>query len=156
MAIDKNMMRLTAIDTRIVTDTRVARVGDLIEGQEEVLEERTIAIDCHSGDWQEFTWVGIPIEPLFNAVDIPSSTTHVQVDGSDEQRACIPIGQALNGVLALSQNGTRLTMPRFVAPGIAGPRTIKSVRRIETRELSSGADRTEYEHLVLKSDAMEL
>ncbi|WP_134670944.1 molybdopterin-dependent oxidoreductase [Halorussus marinus] len=121
---------------RVGDDTRVAT--------------REWSFRCASGDEIAGPWSGIALDELLAAADPPDATTHLAVEGEDGYRACVPIADALDGLLAYRRAGAACGgAPRFLAPGVSGVRTVKRVARIEALELPAGADPEDREALVL-------
>lgn len=120
----------------------------MIEGTSEFetqMLERTFR--CSSGESIGDEWVGIPIATLLETVGASGETTHLVVEGSDEFRICVPILDALDGLLAYRQDGNDDDgVPRFVAPAIAGTRAVKQVSKIETVSLDPDDDPQFLEH----------
>lgn len=103
---------------------------------------------CSSGEPIAGEWVGISIDDLLETVDRTPETTHVLVEGADDYRVCVPIADALEGLLAFRRGGGADTgVPRFVAPGVSGTRTVKHVTRIETVSIGPDDDPGRWEHL---------
>ncbi|MFD1647612.1 molybdopterin-dependent oxidoreductase [Haloarchaeobius litoreus] len=107
--------------------------------------ERTLGYDCLSRGLVDATWRGVPVRDLVEAVGLPDETTHLLVESRDGHRGCVPIGTALDGLLALERDGEPLSGPRFLAPQIEGPRAVKDVARLEPVALAPHEDRTAYE-----------
>lgn len=117
---------------------------------------------CSGGDLIAEGWTGLAVGPLLLAADVPAETTHVQVEGTDGFTVCVPIGAALDGVLAFEDQGTETDAdpsadadwnpdadPRFAAPGISGTRTVKGVRRLRPVALDPGDHPEDWEDLLL-------
>jgi len=105
--------------------------------------DRRIGFECASGDWIERDYRGVEVEEVLDGVSLPDETTHLLVSARDGHVACPAVLDALDGLLATERDGA----PRFVAPGIAGPRAIKRVERIEAVTLEPGDDPEEYERV---------
>lgn len=103
--------------------------------------ERRIAFRCSSGERIERDYAGVPVDAVVGTVELPGETTHVRVSAGDGHVACLAVADALDGLLAMERDGA----PRFVAPGIAGPRAIKRVREMETITLAPGDDPEDFE-----------
>lgn len=106
---------------------------------------REIEIVCATGDRFTARWSGVPIPALLEVAEAPPETTHLLVDSRDGLRACVPVEDVLEGLLAVAKEGRPLAevgdcATRFVAPGIDGVRTVKNVARIETTALAPGVD----------------
>jgi len=111
---------------------------------------------CSGGDLIAEGWTGLAIQPLLLAADIPSETTHLQVEGADGFTVCVPIGAALDGVLAFDDAAADAdAQPRFAAPGISGTRTVKGVRRLWPATLDPEDHPDEWEDLLLDEKADE-
>lgn len=113
---------------------------------------------CSSGTPIPGEWEGVPIRPLLDAARAPAGTTHLRVRGSDGFTVCLPISEVIGGLIAFDRNslddariGSESELPRFVAPGISGTRTVQAVDRIEAIELEPGQDAEELEALQLDS-----
>lgn len=129
---------------------------------------------CASGDPIPGEWRGAPVDALLDDADAPPGTTHLLVRGADGFRICLPVVDALDGVLAIERRpvggdgtgdrGGRDTaaggypvrdqvdatgLPRFVAPDISGTRTVKAVERIDPVALDPDEDPERYEDLLL-------
>lgn len=105
--------------------------------------EREIGFECASGEWIERTYDGVPFAAVASTVDLPGDTTHLRVTARDGHVACLAVGDVLDGILAIEGSGT----PRLVAPGIAGPRAIKRVQRIEALSLPPETDPERFERV---------
>jgi DMSO/TMAO reductase YedYZ molybdopterin-dependent catalytic subunit len=125
----------TAID--IVGETTAA--VDVTDGFP--TEERRMGFECSSGDWIERDYRGVAVADVLDTVALPEETTHLRVTAADGHVACPAIVDALEGLIVTAGED----VPRFVAPGVIGPRTIKRVRRIEAVALSGEEDPTEFE-----------
>ncbi|WP_440991620.1 molybdopterin-dependent oxidoreductase [Haloarchaeobius baliensis] len=135
---------------RCTTDVQVAgevpRSLDALLSQAEVgTVQRTLGYECLSRGLVDATWRGVPVRDLADAVGLPDETTHLVVESRDGLRGCVPIGTALDGLLALERDGEPLAGPRFLAPEIEGPRAVKDVARLAPVALSPDEDRTAYE-----------
>lgn len=113
---------------------------------------------CSSDDPIPGEWHGVPIRPLLDAACAPSGTTHLRVRGSDGFTVCLPIREAIDGLIAFdrrplddSQAVTEANLPRFVSPGISGTRTVRSVDHVEAIQLDPEEDSTEFEDLLRPS-----
>lgn len=105
--------------------------------------ERRVGFECSSGEWIEREYRGVELERVLAAVSLPDETTHFRVTAGDGHVACPAVTDALAGILATGRDGA----PRFVAPGIAGPRAIKRVQRVEALALDPGEDPDEFEEI---------
>jgi DMSO/TMAO reductase YedYZ molybdopterin-dependent catalytic subunit len=136
------------------TDATVAIVGERratvrVDGTDSAVRtvDRTIAYECHTAGRIEDEWTGVPVVELLAAAAAPGRTTHVTVEAWDGLVACVPLTTALEGMLAFQRAENRLPSPRFLAPGIAGPRAVRDVVCVEAVELAPAEDRHAYENL---------
>lgn len=110
---------------------------------------------CASGERWGGTWRGLPVERLLDLAPVGARATHLLIEGGDVA-ACVPVGTALDGLLAVRRDDRRLPLgeraPRFLAPGIESIRTVKGVDRIAGRRLAPGEDRQAYESFPGKLD----
>ncbi|WP_265107934.1 molybdopterin-dependent oxidoreductase [Halosolutus halophilus] len=116
------------------------------------IRSREIEIVCDSGDRYTDRWQGVPVLDLLERASVPAETTHLLVESTDGYRVCVDVEAALAGLVAIARNGIPLAAAaeyesRFVSDATRGPRTVKDVRRIETRSLSPGEDPDAYERL---------
>lgn len=101
---------------------------------------------CASGRRFGGRWRGVPVSALAETVSLPPATTHLVVEAADGARACVPVRDALAGLLAITDGTGRLDgAPRFVSRRIDGARTIKGVTRLVPVELDAGESPREYE-----------
>lgn len=107
--------------------------------------DRSVSYKCLSEGRRDADWQGVPVGDLVDVADVPSGTTHIVVESRDGYRSCVPVGVALDGLLALERDGVRLESPRFLAPGIEGPRAVKDVAAVTPVSLAPDEDRSEYE-----------
>ncbi|MFA1609575.1 molybdopterin-binding oxidoreductase [Halobellus rubicundus] len=103
---------------------------------------------CSSGDLVADGWSGLAVGSLLVAADVPDETTHLQVEGADGFTVCVPIGAALDGVLAFEDRAVEAE-PRFAAPGVSGTRTVKGARRLEPVTLDPSEHPEDWEDLLL-------
>lgn len=120
--------------------------------------ERRVEIACASGDRYAAAWRGVPVSALLERAGSPADATHVLVEAADGYRVCVEVATALEGVLALFQNGRPLAETedyetRFVAEGVDGPRTVKAVATIRAVALDPGEDPEDREDLLLDAGA---
>lgn len=113
---------------------------------------------CSSGNPIPGEWQGVPIRPLLDAARAPSATTHLRVRGSDGFTVCLPISEVIDGLIAFDRRPlddsltvSESDVPRFVAPGISGTRTVQAVDQIEAIQLEPDQDAEELEELQLDS-----
>lgn len=155
---------------------------DTVEGPEWILVQKTMGYECASGDWIEGEWTGVPVLELLEAADVPGDTTHVQLESVDGYLACVGLLDLGEAIVAIdggefpdqreepveeddgtddgNGEGTRGTepecstdeFPRFVAPRILGPRTMKNLARIRPLALDPHEDRESYEELPIDSE----
>jgi len=100
--------------------------------------------ECASGEWLEREWTGIPAPELLEAAEPPSETTHVQLESADGYRACVPLLDLADAIVAVGEGEE---VPRFVSPHAVGPRNIKNLARIRPLCLAPADDRERYENL---------
>jgi DMSO/TMAO reductase YedYZ molybdopterin-dependent catalytic subunit len=105
---------------------------------------------CSSGTAISEGWTGLAVGALLFAADTPPETTHIQVEGADGFTVCVPIGAALDGVLAFDGGQSVESAPRFAAPGISGTRTVKGVRRLNPIALDPTEHPEQWEDLRLE------
>lgn len=120
-------------------------VDDLWADADSPVAERRIHFRCHSGRRIGGTWRGIPALELVERLDPPPDATHLLVESEDGYRACVPMRRALEGLLAVELDGRPLDGPRFVAPGLSGPRSVRDVTRVAARSLDSHESPSDYE-----------
>jgi len=114
--------------------------------------ERQYTIVCASGNRTMSRWTGVSVPDLLEAVDVPSGTTHLRLTGRDGYRVCVPIRDALDGLVAYARDGRLLaaTEPyalRFLAAGTDGARLVRGLRRVEPLELAAGEDPDRLENV---------
>jgi DMSO/TMAO reductase YedYZ molybdopterin-dependent catalytic subunit len=107
--------------------------------------DQSVSYDCLSEGRRNADWWGVPVADLVDAVDVPEETTHLVVESRDGYRSCVSVDVALEGLLALERDGASLQHPRFLAPGIEGPRAVKDVAALTPVSLDPEEDRSEYE-----------
>lgn len=107
--------------------------------------DRSVSYECLSEGRRNADWSGVPVADLIDAVDVPPGTTHLVVESRDGYRSCVAVDVALEGLLALERDGARLEHPRFLAPGIEGPRAVKDVAALTPVSLDPDEDRSSYE-----------
>lgn len=107
-------------------------------------ERGTVGFECASGEWIEREWTGIPVLEVLDRVAVPDDTTHVQLESIEGNRACVPLTDLPDAIIAV---GEADGLPRFVSPHVVGPRTIKNLRRVQALALEPGEDREDYEDL---------
>lgn len=114
--------------------------------------ERHCTVVCATGDRYTARWAGVPLPELLSAVGAPPATTHVRLESRDGYRVCVPVRDALDGVVAYASGGEPLHeqepyRTRFVAPGVDGERLVKGLRRVEALALDPGDDPDELENV---------
>jgi DMSO/TMAO reductase YedYZ molybdopterin-dependent catalytic subunit len=139
------------------TGLRITVVGD--DRTEAVLAdfpavERDCTIACASGDRTRATWTGVPVPDLLAAADAPPETTHLRVVSDDGYAVCVEVRDALDALVALRRDGTRLAAceaypTRFVGPTVAGERCVKGPVAVEAHALAGDEDPEELEALAL-------
>ena len=105
---------------------------------------------CGSGDVIGGHWRGIELVELLDGLD--ADTTHLLVESEDGFRVCVPIADAVDGVLAVDRLDTDFFpegLPRLVAPSLSGTRLVQRVASIEGRRLSPSEDPEAFEDLLL-------
>ncbi|MFB6123768.1 MAG: molybdopterin-dependent oxidoreductase [Haloferacaceae archaeon] len=127
-------------------------------GRSSVTREYTIR--CATGERTTASWTGAPVTSLLNVVDAPAETTHLRVESDDGYAICIPVVDALDGVVAFERDGEPLRemQPyalRFLAGGIDGERLVKGIRRIDLLSLPADADPDRYETVTLADPEYE-
>ncbi len=113
---------------------------------------RSCSFLCSTGERIEGVWRGVSLSDLMSSVNIKSHVTHLVFGSVDSHRVCIPVNDALEGILALEHvdsNQEDGNMVRFVAPNIEASRSVKDVRRIQAVRLGPDDERRKYENLVL-------
>ena len=106
---------------------------------------------CVSGEEIGDRWRGVPVAALLEAVSMPEETTHVVVEAADGFRGCFPLVDAMDGVLAVGDDDGRLeSAPRYVSPGVEGPKTVKGVERLEPVVLDPEESPAAYEDRLLE------
>lgn len=131
--------------------SRTTLEGDLQVDLEAALQRYELAsvepaTECASGDPFEGHWRGMPLVELLSRAD--PDATHLLVESEDGFRACVPLADAVDGILAVKRvDGRGDGLPRLVVPSILGTRMVKRVERIETRRLSPAQDPEELERI---------
>lgn len=103
-------------------------------------ETQVVEVSCSTGSSHESTWVGVPLDELLETSAAPPETTHVAVTSEDDCLVYVAVADALTGILALEQNGERLSRPRLIVPGLDGMRAVKDVVEVETVSLDPETD----------------
>jgi DMSO/TMAO reductase YedYZ molybdopterin-dependent catalytic subunit len=116
--------------------------------------ERFCTVACASGERTTARWIGVPVAELLSRVDASLGTTHLQLDSYDGYRICVPIHDALEGLIAYARDGEALSniapyRTRFVASGVDGERLVKGVRWIELLSLAADEDPDRLENVTL-------
>jgi hypothetical protein len=117
-------------------------------------------IRCATGERTTASWTGIPVTDLLNIVDAPAETTHFRVESDDGYAICVPVADALDGVIAFERDGEQLreTRPyalRFLAGDIDGERLVKGIHRVDLLSLPADADPDQYETVTLDNPEYE-
>lgn len=105
---------------------------------------------CASGRQWGGRWRGVPVSAVVERAVVGPDVTHVVTRGRTGHAACLPLAEALDGLLAVERDGTPLASlrrPRLVVPGVDAARTVKGVRRLEFRRLDPDEDPEDHEHL---------
>ncbi|MFC4990462.1 molybdopterin-dependent oxidoreductase [Saliphagus infecundisoli] len=138
--------------------TFVGQTSIEVDPEDFPTDELRETFQCSSGEPIPGEWHGVPIRSLIDVARVSSGTTHARIRGSDGFTVCLPIGTVIDGLIAFdrrplddSRTVTDANFPRFVAPGISGIRTVKSVDRVETIQLDSNQEAQEFENLLLDS-----
>lgn len=126
-----------------------------IEDLEIVTE--SVSVVCASGDRHTADWTGVRVVDLLEAADVPMDTTHVTVESTDDYKVAVPIGDAVQAILAFLKDGVPIGEAnpygnRFVCPATEGARDIKGVSRIEHTSLSPAEDPESLENLFPEGD----
>jgi DMSO/TMAO reductase YedYZ molybdopterin-dependent catalytic subunit len=148
--------RREAAATAAGVPSRVTLVGDGERVVDPVArraprETVTASLRCASGERWSGEWRGVPVDWLLDRTPGGTTATHVRVGSADDHVACVPVVDALGGVLATERCDEGAlppaSRPRFVAPAVDGVRAVKSVRRLELVELAPGEDAEDHESL---------
>ncbi|MFB6304609.1 MAG: molybdopterin-dependent oxidoreductase [Haloferacaceae archaeon] len=105
---------------------------------------------CASGRRWGGRWRGVPLSSVVERARVAADATHVVARGRGGHAACLPLVDALDGLLAVARDGAPLAptrCPRLVVPGVDAARTVKGVRELDVRRLAPGDDPTDYERL---------
>lgn len=105
---------------------------------------------CGSGDLIGGHWRGIELVELLDGID--ADATHLVVESEDGFRVCVPIADAVDGILAVDRLDTEFFpdgLPRLVAPSLSGTRLVRRVVSIEGERLSPSEDPEAFEDLLL-------
>lgn len=106
---------------------------------------------CSSGEPIEGRWRGVPLSALLDAAD--PEATHLVVEAADGFRVCVPVADALFGILAVERlDAPDEGLPRLVVPSVDGPRMAKHVRRLDTERLPPGTEPETLERLAPDSE----
>jgi len=116
--------------------------------------ERRCTVVCATGDRHTARWTGVPVTELLADAGEPPATTHVRLESRDGYRVCVPIRDALDGIVADTKEGAPLAeradyRTRFVAPGVDGERLVKGLRRLEALALAPDEDPDRLENVTL-------
>lgn len=113
-------------------------------------ERLTCRYLCASGRRWGGRWRGVPLSAVTDRAGVDPAATHVVARGGGGHAACVPVVDALDGVLAVERNGTPLApdrCPRLVVPGVDAARAVKGVRELDFRRLAPDEDPTDHERL---------
>ncbi|WP_237560417.1 molybdopterin-dependent oxidoreductase [Halolamina rubra] len=121
---------------------------------------REYTIRCATGQRTTATWTGVPVTELLDLVDASAETTHFRIESDDGYAICVPVADALDGVVAFERDGEQLrqTRPyalRFLAGDIDGERLVKGIHRIDLLSLPADADPDRYETVTLDNPEYE-
>ncbi|MFC5367517.1 molybdopterin-dependent oxidoreductase [Salinirubrum litoreum] len=116
--------------------------------------DRDCTVVCASGDRTSATWTGVPVPELLDAVGAPPETTHLRVVADDGYAVCVEVRDALDALVALRRDGTRLAdaeayPTRFVGPSVPGERCVKGPVAVEAHALGARDDPEELEAVTL-------
>jgi len=116
--------------------------------------ERRCTVVCATGERHTARWAGVPVTELLTEVGAPPGTTHVRLESRDGYRVCVPIRDALDGIVADTKEGAPLAEradygTRFVAPGVDGERLVKGLRRLEALALAPDEDPDRLENVTV-------
>jgi DMSO/TMAO reductase YedYZ molybdopterin-dependent catalytic subunit len=150
-------------DTRTGTDDGTAvltvladerRRYDLAALRDLPRAERRCTVVCATGDRHTARWTGVSVTELLADADAPPETTHVRLESRDGYRVCVPIRDALDGIVADTKEGAPLAKradyrTRFVAPGVDGERLVKGLRRLEALALAPDEDPDRLENVTV-------
>lgn len=114
--------------------------------------ERVCVIECASGERTTARFTGVVVSRLLDAVDAAPETTHLHLEARDGYRVCVPIRDALDGLVAYARDGRQIAADspyrtRFVAPGVDGERLVKGPTHVEALELNADADPDSLENI---------
>ena len=133
-----------ALAVRISLPGTPEEVSCELDDFERVTQEHQFT--CATGDQFGDRWRGVPVSELLETVSLPAETTHLLVEAVDGFRACVPIRDALDGLLAIADSdGLFDSAPRFVSTGVDGTQTVKRVTRLEPVALEPGEAPDTYE-----------
>lgn len=117
-------------------------------------EERHCSYRCGSGRRWTDVWRGPSVGALLDRflTETAADATHLLVQSTSGHVSCISMLASLDGILALERgDGTSLiadvAAPRFIAPGIDAPRTVKAVQRLTPCRLAPGERPEDYEQV---------
>ncbi|WP_239524498.1 molybdopterin-dependent oxidoreductase [Halogeometricum borinquense] len=113
-----------------------------------------VCVECASGERYDATWSGVAVGDVLELASAAPETTHLVFESDSGYAACVPLRDALGGLVAVERDGERLGdsepyATRFVAPDVDGARFVKGVSRIRAVVLTPDEDATEYEALEL-------
>jgi hypothetical protein len=105
---------------------------------------------CGSGEPIEGHWRGIELVELLDGID--ADATHLVVESEDGFRVCVPILDAVGGILAvdrLDTAGFPDGLPRLIAPSLSGTRLVRRVVSVDGERLSPSEDPGDFEDLLV-------
>lgn len=116
--------------------------------------ERTCVVECASGERSTARFTGVTVPRLLDAADADPETTHLRLEARDRYRVCVPIRDALDGLVAYARDGRPLVADspyrtRFVAPGVDGERQVKGLARVEALGLDADVAPDSLENITL-------
>ncbi|MFB6195749.1 MAG: molybdopterin-dependent oxidoreductase [Haloplanus sp.] len=127
---------------------RVVGAGDWRDAPWETV---TASFRCASGERWTGEWHGVPVEWYLDRAPGGDAATHLRIGSADGHVACVSLADAIRGVLAVGRRDDATLpvedRPRFIAPGVVGARTVRSVRRLELVILDPDDHVEEYESL---------
>lgn len=154
------------VTTPATTDWRVTVVGEdrrtltAEDVPESAWATRDVRVECSTGDRYDATWRGVPVGDALDGASPSPDTTHLVFESDSGYASCVPLGDAIGGVVAVERDGDPLAdvepyATRFVASGVDGARFVKGVTEVRAVTLEPGEDAEEYETLELDSPDYE-